>query len=222
MKHMLNMIRVGLLLAVCGVAGAQGQPAESDQSVESDPPVEIEMNTTAGQVRLELYPGRAPVSVANFLKYVDGGYYDGASFYRVVRQDNQARTPIKIEVIQGGRGFAAAEEAPFAPIAHETTKQTGLRHTTGVISMARLDPGTATSEFFICVTDQPALDYGGRRNPDGQGFAAFGKVIDGMDVVRHIQGLPTIPPKKGEQDYTGGQILKDPVRILEVRRVQSR
>ena len=108
-------------------------------------------------------------------------------FYRVVTQSNQPQNDIKIEVIQGG---LITEEKMYEPIAHETTEETGIPHKDGVISMARNEPGTATSEFFICVGDQPELDFGGKRNPDGQGFAAFGKVIEGMEVVRKIQQQP--------------------------------
>ncbi len=95
----------------------------------------------------------------------------------------------------------------LTPIAHETTESTGILHRDGVISMARLEPGTATTEIFICVGDQPELDYGGRRNPDGQGFAAFGRVIDGMHVVRAIHQVPA-----------NGQYLDQPIPMLEVRR----
>jgi peptidyl-prolyl cis-trans isomerase A (cyclophilin A) len=100
--------------------------------------------------------------------------------------DNQPNDAIKIEVIQGGLGYRPSE-LRLPAIAHETTEKTGILHKNGVISMARSNPGTASSEFFICVNDQPDLDFGGKRNPDGQGFAAFGKVIKGMDVVKKIQ-----------------------------------
>ncbi|MEX0297906.1 MAG: peptidylprolyl isomerase, partial [Kordiimonas sp.] len=110
----------------------------------------VKINTSIGAIELELFPERAPITVANFLRYVEAGKYDGGSFYRVVRMDNQAQNNIKIEVIQGGRGIEEAE-GNFSPITHETTKQTGLRHEDGTISMARLAPGTASSEFFICI-----------------------------------------------------------------------
>ncbi len=145
--------------------------------------------TDAGDITVELDPKRAPVSAGNFLRYVDEGRFAGATFYRVVRPDNQPQSPVKIEVIQGGLGDDKAGQA-LPAIAHETTDASGLRHRDGTVSMARREPGTAASEFFICVGDQPELDFGGKRNPDGQGFAAFGKVISGMDVVRRIQALP--------------------------------
>jgi peptidyl-prolyl cis-trans isomerase A (cyclophilin A) len=123
------------------------------------------------------------------LRYVYAGLFQDASFYRVVRMDNQPNNAVKIEVIQGGLEFSSGKRE-FPPIEHEATARTGILHKNGVISMARDKPGSATSEFFICVGDQPELDFGGKRNPDGQGFAAFGKVIDGMDVVKKTQEQP--------------------------------
>lgn len=178
---------------------------------QDDDTVTVEMRTEAGDITIELYPDRAPVTVANFLRYVDGKHYDGATFYRTVTYENDNGNP-KIEVIQGGiRG-----EAPFDPIAHEDTEQTGIRHSDGVISMARDGVGTANSEFFIVIGDQPGLDKGEVRNPDRQGFAAFGRVIDGMDVVRTIHRSPADAPS--DSAYTEGQIIEDPVVITSARR----
>jgi peptidyl-prolyl cis-trans isomerase A (cyclophilin A) len=171
------------------------------------------MATSQGDIEIDLYLDKAPLTVGNFLKLADGKHLDGSSFYRVVTYENDNGNP-KIEVIQGGRG---GEESPFAPIDHETTEQTGILHKDGVISMARGDVGTASSEFFICLGDQPGLDYGNVRNPDEQGFAAFGKVVNGMDVVRRINALPA--NAASESDYTKGQILTEPVVIVSVRRV---
>ncbi len=144
------------------------------------------IRTTLGDIIVELYPGKAPVTVANFLKYVDAHLYDSSSFFRAVRMDNQPNNAVKIEVIQGGNVDSLKQ---FSPIQLETTATTGLQHLDGTISMARSTPHSATCSFFICINDQPSLDFGGKRNPDGQGFAAFGKVISGMDVVRRIQNL---------------------------------
>ena len=144
------------------------------------------IKTALGPITIELYPAKAPITVANFLKYVDAHLYDSSSFFRSVTLNNQPKDSIKIEVIQGGDIDSVKD---FAPIPLETTKQTGILHTNGAISMARDKPATATSSFFICINDQPCLDYGGMRNKDGQGFAAFGKVIKGMDVVKKIQQL---------------------------------
>ncbi len=148
--------------------------------------VKIEMQTAYGSIIAELYPEKAPITCAHFLKYIRNNKLDSLHFYRVVRMDNQPDNPVKIEVIQGGLGDYELESG-YPPIAHETTKQTGILHKDGVISMARVEPGTANTEFFICIGDQPSLDFGGNRNPDGQGFAAFGKVTEGMEVVRKIQ-----------------------------------
>ena len=166
------------------------------------------IRTDLGNIKVEILAERAPITAANFLKYVDAGLYKDASFYRVVRLDNQPQSPIKIEVIQGGLGFSD-EDRPFRPIEHETTAKTGILHRDGAVSMARSAPGSAASEIFICIGDQPELDFGGERNPDGQGFAAFGRVIEGMDVVRRIQQLPD-----------ENQMLKKPVAIHNIERVR--
>ena len=162
------------------------------------------IRTELGDIVVELYPERAPITVSDFTRYIDEGRYKGATFYRVVRDNNQPDDSIRIEVIQGGL-FEDDHPAMLPPIPHETTKETGINHKNGVISMARWQPGTASSEFFICIGNQPELDFGGRRNPDGQGFAAFGKVIEGMDVVKKIHSLPA-----------EGQYLNPRVPILEI------
>jgi peptidyl-prolyl cis-trans isomerase A (cyclophilin A) len=147
------------------------------------------MKTDLGDILVEVYPDRAPVTAGNFLDHVEGGTYINSVFYRVVRMDNQPQNPVKIEVIQGGL-FDENLIDTHTPIAHETTRESGIRHRDGVISMARTMPGSASTEFFICIGQQPSLDFGGDRNPDGQGFAAFGRVIRGMEVVKAIQKLP--------------------------------
>jgi len=151
--------------------------------------IPISMETELGSIQMELYPDRAPITVSNFLRYVDENRYEDFHFYRVVHMENQPDNDVKIEVIQGGLGFDK-HPMELPTILHETTDKTGIRHLNGTLSMARLEPGTASSEIFICINDQPELDFGGKRNPDSQGFAAFGKVISGMDVVRKIQLLP--------------------------------
>lgn len=163
--------------------------------------------TEMGEIEIELDSAHAPVTVTNFLKYVDGAFFDGGRFFRVVRNDNQPNDSIRIEVIQGGVAQGRGREG-FPAIELENTSITGLRHRDGTISMARAGPNTATSSFFICIGDQPSLDFGGMRNPDGQGFAAFGQVIRGMDVVRRIH-----------QGAVNGQNLVNPVRIVSARRV---
>jgi len=151
--------------------------------------IPISMETELGPIQLELYPDRAPITVSNFLRYVDENRYEDFHFYRVVHMENQPDNDVKIEVIQGGLGFDK-HPMELPTIVHETTDKTGIRHLNGTLSMARMEPGTASSEIFICINYQPELDYSGKRNPDGQGFAAFGKVISGMDVIRKIQLLP--------------------------------
>jgi peptidyl-prolyl cis-trans isomerase A (cyclophilin A) len=173
---------------------------------EIDP--RVLMRTELGDILIEIHERQAPITAANFLAHVDAGLLASAHFYRVVRLDNQPDSAVQIEVIQGGLGFNS--EAPQSPIEHETTARTGLRHLDGVISMARLEPGSASSEFFICVGDQPELDFGGKRNPDGQGFAAFGRVVSGMDTVLAIH-----------RQASKGQMLIDPVFITEVARARE-
>ena len=125
----------------------------------------------------------------------------------MVHLKNQPDNDILIEVIQGGLGFDK-HPMELPPIEHEITEKTGIIHENGTISMARLEPGTASSEFFICINDQPELDFGGRRNPDGQGFAAFGKVTSGMNVVKKIQVMPV-----------NGQLLEKIVKIISIKRI---
>jgi len=147
----------------------------------------IEMQTSLGDVEIELYPTKAPKTVAAFLSYIDSGFYKNASFYRVLTDDNQPSNAPKSELVQGGIWKTNHRKALSLPgIPHESTRQTGLLHTNGTLSLARLAPGTATTEFFICVGDQPGFDYGGENNPDGQGYAAFGRVVKGMDIVLRI------------------------------------
>ncbi|MFC1588091.1 peptidylprolyl isomerase [Planctomycetota bacterium] len=169
----------------------------------------VKLSTELGDIVIEVDTGKAPISAANFLRYVDENRFKTASFYRTVRMDNQPNNKITIEVIQGGIGF---RDSPLRlpPIKHETTAETGILHKDGVISMARSDPGTASSEIFICIGNQPELDFGGKRNPDGQGFAAFGRVIEGMDVVKKIQSAPA-----------DEQMLLAPVIIQDILRIES-
>jgi peptidyl-prolyl cis-trans isomerase A (cyclophilin A) len=163
------------------------------------------IQTELGDMLLELYIQQAPVTVQNFLHYIQEERFAQATFHRVVRMNNQPNDEHKIEVVQGG---LKDDHHPLnlPPIPHETTKQTGILHTDGIISMARDEPSTVTSDFFICIGDQPELDFGGGRNPDGQGFAAFGKVIHGMDVVHKIHQSPTT-----------GQNLEPNIPILGMR-----
>ena len=169
----------------------------------------VEIKTSFGNILVEIDTIKAPVTAKNFLHHVESDNYKNGVFYRVVRMDNQPQNDIKTEVIQGGI-FNEENIDKIAPIEHETTKMSGIKHLDGTISMARMEPGSASTEFFICVGNQPELDFGGKRNPDGQGFAAFGQVIKGMDVVRKIQQL------KDE-----GQYLVEKVKILDLSVIQK-
>jgi peptidyl-prolyl cis-trans isomerase A (cyclophilin A) len=168
--------------------------------------VTVVLHTELGEIVLELFPQQAPKTVANFLHYVAASSYNGGLFHRAVKPENQPENTVKIEVIQAGVNPEKRDELA-APIALERTSVTGLRHRDGTVSMARTTPDSARTEFFICIGNQPELDFGGRRNPDGQGFAAFGKVTRGMDVVRKIQQAPA-----------EAQRLTPPVRILKASR----
>jgi peptidyl-prolyl cis-trans isomerase A (cyclophilin A) len=199
----MRCVRV-LAIVICALVAAARVSAQTPAPPPNKPVIAIETN--AGTIRVELDPQHAPATVANFLRYVNEKFFDGTSFYRAVTPDNQPTNPIKIEVIQGG---ANDSKQTYPAIALERTSVTRLKHLDGTISMARNGPDTATSEFFICIGDQPALDEGGLRNPDGQGFAAFGRVVSGMDIVRRIQHAPV-----------QGQMLTPPVTITRMSRVQ--
>jgi peptidyl-prolyl cis-trans isomerase A (cyclophilin A) len=185
------------------LAGTSAAPA-----AEKEKAVRVVIETDKGDIEVELDAARAPRTVANFLRYVDGKFYDGGRFHRTVKPGNQLNNKVKIEVIQAGINPERIKEE-FAPIKLERTRDTKLSHKDGTISMARDGPDTATSDFFLCIGAQPELDFGGKRNPDGQGFAAFGKVVKGMDVVKKIQASPA-----------KGQDLDPPVKIRKITRKQ--
>src|SRR5688572_3380689 len=168
----LLIITISILMAACGTKYKNPQ---------------IEIQTQLGDIEVELYPDQAPKTVKAFLSYVKAGYYNNSTFYRVLNDENQPSNAPKAELIQGGLYKSKSKvHDTLSGIPHETTQQTHIQHKRGVISLARLAPGTATSEFFICLADQPGFDFGGENNPDKQGYAAFGKVTKGMDVVIKI------------------------------------
>ncbi|MDA1081710.1 MAG: peptidylprolyl isomerase [Gemmatimonadetes bacterium] len=175
---------------------------------ESSPDFQLETGhtPTLGAITVEIDSVHAPISAANFLGYVDAGAYDGGRFHRTVNPSNQPRDSVKIEVIQGGAS-QAPDRLRLPAIELERTNATGLKHEDGTISMARAGPNSATSDFFLCIGQQPALDFGGHRNLDGQGFAAFGKVLSGMAVVKAIQQSPA-----------DAQSLTPPVAITRIAR----
>jgi peptidyl-prolyl cis-trans isomerase A (cyclophilin A) len=171
--------------------------------------VQLVIETDRGNISVALDSAHAPITVTNFLRYVDGGAYTSGRFHRAVTMANQPNDSVKIQVIQGGANPTRDPALRFPPIELERTSVTGLHHKDGTLSMARAGANTATSDFFICIGDQPSLDFGGHRNLDGQGFAAFGQVTAGMEVVRLIQAGPV-----------NAQTLNPPVAIRRITRVR--
>jgi peptidyl-prolyl cis-trans isomerase A (cyclophilin A) len=188
-----------VLCGVCAVLAIPTPPAGAQQLPR------VTIQTSLGDIEVEIDSIHAPVTAANFLRYVDLGFYRVGRFHRTVREDNQPGSKVKIAVVQAGLDSLRVRDVP--PIPLERTSLTKLKHVDGAISMARDGPNTATSDFFICIGDQPSLDYGGKRNPDGQGFAAFGRVVLGMEVVRRIHRSPAT-----------GQKLEPPIRIQDIVR----
>lgn len=195
----LSLIALGL--TACG----------SGSKIDKSPNVIFE--TVLGNIEIEVYPEKAPISANDFLNYVDRKYYHAQGFYRVVHKGNDPRE-MGMSLIQGGR---LNIESLGRPIAHETTKMTGLRNDAGSVAIAREDPGSGSAAFFfINIADNNFLDYGGERNPDGQGYAVFGKVVDGMDVVKEIQAGKTVSASNDPR--TQGQFLADPIIINKAYR----
>ena len=201
-----STIALFLLAPVSCADSAEEAPQEAEDAARETGLVRVVISTEFGDIEVDIDTENAPGTSANFLRYVDAGHYDGGQFHRTVTMDNQPNDSVRIEVIQASVNEELAEQG-FDPIPMERTSVTGLRHVDGAISMARGAPDSATSSFFFCINDQASLDFGGNRNPDGQGFAAFGQVVSGMDVVRIIQGQPV-----------EAQQLSPPVGITSVRR----
>ena len=172
--------------------------------------VNVVLKTSLGDIVLAVETERAPITAANFLRYVDHKRLDGSEFYRAMALGDDAQYGL----IQGG--LRGSPKRVLKPIAHEPTTVTGLSHVNGAISMARADPGTATADFFIVIGDLVALDA----QPSGGdlGYAVFGHVVDGMDVVHVIFGQPR-SPTAGE-GVMQGQMLAMPVKILTARRAE--
>ena len=199
-----TLIGLGLALALMGFAAAQ--PAKPNPMVK--------LETTQGEIVLELYLDKAPITAGNYLKYVDRGLFNGSSFYRASRPEGYTATDYG--VVQGGLQNDPKKILP--PIAHESTLKTGVLHTDGAISMGRRAPGTATSDWFICLGDQTYLDAD-PKDPKNLGFAAFGRVISGLEVVQKIIGLP-VDPDRGVGAMKG-EMLKAPVKILRASRLRQ-
>lgn len=175
-----------------------------------DPRVRVE--TALGSFDIEVYVRRAVLTAANFLRYVDGGYLSVGSIYRIVTPTNQhPEPPVPASIVQWGMGLSNPDDPrPFPPPPHESTRTSGLTHRDGAVSLARFAPGTGTSEFFICIGDQPEFDAGGRRNPDGAGFAVFGQVVEGRSVLDRIYA-------RAESDH----LLKHRIPITRVARLAA-
>lgn len=196
------MIKFSIVVLVaisCFVASpVVGQTSKTKRSTV------VVLETEMGVIEISVDAEHSSVTAANFIRYVKAGHYDGGRFHRTVttKPDNQPGKDIKIDVIQGGVNPEKAKSG-FDPIPLERTSKTGLKHRSATVSMARAEVDTATSDFFICIGNQPELDFGGKRNPDGQGFAAFGTVIKGMEIVARIH-----------RSKAEGQSLKPPVSII--------
>lgn len=193
-----------LLWSCIGTATAQTTPAPAPPAT-----VRVVLTTSEGPILLELEKERAPATTANFLRYVDGKRLDGTAFYRAMKLSPE------LGLIQGG--LRNDPKKLFPPVVHEPTTSTGLSNTDGVISMARDTPGSATADFFISIGDLSSLDARPDQPGDNLGFAAFGHVVEGMDVVRRIAAAPT-SPTDGEGAMKG-QMLAPTIRILTARRV---
>ena len=197
-----------LLAAACATAAPHTPPLPTQPRASAV----VVFETGKGNIEIEVDAARAPLTAANFLKYVEGGFYDGGTINRAVRPDNTVRHDVEIQVIQF-QIARARQGDQFAPVPLERTSLTGLKHVDGAVSMARNGPDTATGSFSIVIGDQPEMDFGGKRNPDGQGFAVFGRVIKGMDVVKAIQSSPT-----GSRGPYGTESLDPPIPIVKAYR----
>lgn len=208
-----------LLIALLALPLLCGTPALA-QPIQTAPPtptppdmgkiIRVDLETGAGKIVLELYPDKAPITVANFLHYVDTKRYNGTHFFRAARAPGAPT----VGLVQGG-GFTDATKL-YKGVAHEPTTQTGLHHGDGTISMAREKPGSAQADFFIAIGDAPYLDADPSKPGDNLGYAAFGRVVEGMDVVKSILAMPT--DGKPRNPTMQGQILTDPVPIVSAKR----
>ncbi|HEY2431098.1 MAG TPA: peptidylprolyl isomerase [Vicinamibacterales bacterium] len=207
----MKLLLSALALGVAALAGPT-------QAGSGDVLVRIE--TPLGNIDVAVDPVHAPLTAANFLRYVDAKLYDGGRFHRATRPDDYVPQPERppMQIVQAGINPVRRSEG-FPPVPLERTTATGLKHVSGVISMARTSAAdSATSDFFICLDDEPALDFGSKRYEDGQGFAAFGRVTAGMDVVRRIQQQPV---NTQADTAAGRQSLMPPVAIARIARIQA-
>lgn len=210
---MLRRTLLGLAAVFALIAPAHAQvPEPTAPPIKSNPRVKLE--TAQGIILLELYPDKAPITVANYLKYVDRGLFNGAVFYRASRPPGYTATDYG--TVQGGLQNDPKKVLP--PIRHESTLKTGLKHANSTISMGRHAPGTAQADWFICLGDMSYLDAD-PKDPKNPGFAAFGQVVEGLDVVQKIIALP-VDPNRGEGAMKG-EMLKAPVKITRATRMPN-
>ena len=202
-----------MLAAIAVPANAQAPEAPAEAPAPQDDLVPVAIDTSLGRIVVALDRGHAPITTANFLHYVDTHRFDGQNFYRAMHMaDGKGGDG---GLIQGG--ITTDARKLFPPIAHEPTTQTGLHNVAGTISMANAGPGTAKADFFILLSDMPGLDANGPGG-DANGFAAFGRVTDGMDVVRKIFDSP-VSPTLGAGAMKG-QMLDPKIKIVKVERVK--
>lgn len=206
--------QMGLLMLACMTAGLGPALAQESSgavaTVASPAPevVKVVMHTAVGDIHIDIEKGRAPITAGNFLRYVDQKRFDNITFYRAVKLDDEG----KYGLVQGG--LRGDPKRVHPPIAHEPAATTGLSHVNGAISMAQARPGTATADFFIIIGDLVSLD--GKNTPEEPGYAVFGRVTDGMDVVKAIMALPR--SETAGEGVMKGQMLSEPVKVLTVRR----
>lgn len=209
-----RLFLAAVVAAAASSASAQ-EPAQTAPPTTSSPApkpaVKVALETGQGRIVILLHTEQAPITTRNFLRYVDQKRYDGATFFRASRAPGAP----EYGLIQGGVQNDPKKVLP--PIAHEPTTKTGLKHVDGAVSIGRYAPGSATSDFFVCVGDAPSLDANPAAAGDNQGFAVFGQVVEGMDVVRKILALPT--PGKATNPVMAGQMISPPVPINTARRV---
>lgn len=208
------LLRRTLLTLAAAASLASAAPLSRAQSPAPSANPRVVITTAMGTITVELYADRAPITVANYLKYVDRKLYDGATFYRASKPPGQAANDYG--TIQGGLQNDPKKVLP--PIAHESTLKTGIGHGDGIISMGRHAPGTAQADWVICIGDMSYLNAD-PKDPKNPGFAAFGKVTDGMPLAQQILGLPT-DPNAGVGAMKGEMLVK-PVKIISIRRVAA-
>lgn len=206
--------RLFLAAALAAVAtSAAAQAPATPPAAAPAGPVRVKLDTDSGPILVEVYPDKAPITARNFLRYVDEKRFDGATFYRASKVPNAP----EYGLVQGG--VQNDPKRVLKPIAHEPTTKTGLSHVNGALSMGRTSPGTATSDFFICIGDMTYMDADPKQPGDNLGFAVFGKVAEGMDTVKKILAAPT-SPTAGEGAMKG-EMLAKPVKIITARRVTA-